>query len=147
MIKLLPLLLILFISVTNSTFGQKGKSKKSPEITIKMSNGIVDDNDLKKEEVTEYCNEHLESIQIFGDNCDYYSIIIYNDDNNEILLKSVGFRPCNTPGSKLTFMVHPWLPWYGQYKVYIGKYELGNTPEINEKQIVSFRYSSQECGD
>jgi hypothetical protein len=156
MVKLLPLLLILFISVTNSTFGQKGK-KIGSSVKVFLPKTELLNHDLKSGETVSICSwsDLIDRIEITDNTFSYFQVIIKNTYTDEVVLKSGEFRTSDIGGSKgkVVLKIHPWIV-EGQYSIKVTKESggdytmrnLGQEPENEPEEVINFIYSIEGCG-
>jgi hypothetical protein len=157
MIKLLPLLLILFISVTNSTFGQKGK-KSGSSVKVFLPKTELLNYDLKSGETVSICSwsDLIDRIEITDNTSSYFQVTIKNTENDEIILKSGEFRTSDIGGSKgkVVLKIYPWIYTFGSYSIKVTKessmdYSMRNSGEVPEnepEEVINFIYSIEGCG-
>ena len=157
MVKLLPLLLILFISVTNSTFGQKGK-KIGSSVKVFLPKKEFSNVDLKSGETETFCswNDLIDRIEITDNTNSYYNVLISNTNTDEVILKLVDFRTTDIGGSKgkVVLKIFPWIYLEGQYTIKVTKessmdYSMrssGEEPENEPEEVINFIYSIEGCG-
>lgn len=155
MIKLLPILLILLTTFPNTSFGGKEKNPKGSKVSVYLTNRELSKKELIQDEVQEMCGEvFLERVEITDTECSMYSINITDDEREEVILKYESFTPCIKPKGKVVLNIHPWLPTVGRFKVYVTKvsdedrieYERGDTSELNEVEVVNFKFFKNPFG-
>jgi hypothetical protein len=157
MVKLLPLLLILFISVTNSTLGQKGK-KSGSSVKVFLPKTELLNYDLKSGETVSICSwsDLIDRIEITDNTPSYYQVTIKNTDNDEIILKSGEFRTSDIGGikGKVVLKIYPWIYTFGSYSIKVTKESSmdhsmrnsGEVPENEPEEVINFIYSIEGCG-
>lgn len=157
MVKLLPLFLILFLTIPNTTFGGKGK-KSGSSVKVFLPKNELSNVDLKSGETVSICSwsDLIDRIEIIDNTNSYYQVTITNTNTDEVILKLGDFRTYDIRGSKgkVVLKIYPWIYMEGQYTFKVTKessmdYSMRNSgeePENEPEEVINFIYSIEGCG-
>jgi hypothetical protein len=156
MVRLIPLFLILFITIPNTSFGQKGK-KSGSSVKVFLPKTELKNENLKSGETVSFCSwsDLIDRIEISDNTFSYFQVTIKNTENDEIILKSGEFTS-DIGGSKgkVVLKIYPWIYTFGSYSIKVTKESSmdhsmrysGEVPENEPEEVINFIYSIEGCG-
>lgn len=155
--KLILLLLVLFVSLPQISFGGKGKKDVS-SVKIFLPKTEMVNQDLKSGEPITFCswNDLIDRIEITDNTNSWFKVTIIkkNYDSEEVVLKSEEFRTSDVSKNKVVLKIYPWIFREGDYSIVVTKESsgdnsmrtMGGEPENEPEEVINFVYSIQSCG-
>lgn len=166
--KLILLLLVLFVSLPQISFGGKGKKEVSG-VKIFLPKSELVNQDLKSGEPITFCswNDLIDRIEITDNTSSWFKVTItkknYEFDEvsmttvetmGEVVLKTEEFRTSDVSKNKVVLKIYPWIFREGDYTIVVTKESsgdnsmrtMGGEPENEPEEVINFVYSIQSCG-
>ena len=155
--KLILLLLVLFVSLPQISFGGKGKKEVS-SVKIFLPKTELVNQDLKSGEPITFCswNDLIDRIEITDNTSSWFKVTITKKyyDSEEVVLKTEEFRTSDVSKNKVVLKIYPWIFREGDYSIVVTKESsgdnsmrtMGGEPENEPEEVINFVYSIQSCG-
>ena len=155
--KLIFLLLVLFVSLPQISFGGKGKKDVS-SVKIFLPKTEMVNQDLKSGEPITFCswNDLIDRIEITDNTNSWFKVTITkkNYDSEEVVMKTEEFRTTDVRKNKVVLKIYPWIFREGDYSIVVTKESssdnsmrtMGGEPENEPEEVINFVYSIQGCG-
>ena len=155
--KLIFLLLVLFVSLPQISFGGKGKKDVS-SVKIFLPKTEMVNQDLKSGEPITFCswNDLIDRIEITDNTNSWFKVTITkkNYDSEEVVMKTEEFRTTDVSKNKVVLKIYPWIFREGDYSIVVTKESssdnsmrtMGGEPENEPEEVINFVYSIQGCG-
>ena len=161
--KLILILLVLFVSLPQISFGGKGKKEVS-KVKVFMSNRELTKDEIIDGNWVEICNnihentEVIDRIEITDNTNSWFNIVILKGGVSPVLETQEYFNVKGLPKNKIVITVYPWIlsgDLEGDYLVKIQRESNSDhllrmseeTPENEPEEIVNFLLHYRECGD
>ena len=152
--KLIFLLLVLFVSLPQISFGGKGKKDVS-SVKIFLPKTEMVNQDLKSGEPITFCswNDLIDRIEITDNTNSWFKVTITkkNYDSEEVVMKTEEFRTTDVSKNKVVLKIYPWIFREGDYSIVVTKESssdnsmrtMGGEPENEPEEVINFVYSIQ----
>jgi hypothetical protein len=155
--KLILLLLVLFVSLPQISFGGKGKKEVS-SVKIFLPKIELVNQDLKSGETVSFCswNDLIDRIEITDNTYSWFKVVItkFDGSSDEVVMKSDEFMTTDNRKNKRILKIYPWIFNEGEYTIKVTKEssgdntmrKMGEEPENEPEEVINFVYSITGCG-